>query len=92
MLVLSRKKNESVLIGSDIRICVVETKGGTVKIGIEAPDNIRIQRAELEQTAFDFSNNINEFLLTVPGVANVGCSIVSRFDQKLARGIRRIPR
>jgi len=49
MLVLSRKKNQSIVIDGGIEIQILQLKGGTVKIGINAPDNIRIVRGELEQ-------------------------------------------
>ena len=55
MLVLSRKRMESVVIGSGIRLTVVRIEGGQVRLGIEAPDDLTVLRAELlepkEQTA-----------------------------------------
>lgn len=48
MLVLSRKKNQSILIEGGIEIEVLQLKGGSVKIGIRAPDHVRIIRGELE--------------------------------------------
>ena len=47
MLVLSRKKNESILIGDDIEIVIVEVSDDKVKIGIKAPRNMKIFRKEL---------------------------------------------
>ena len=47
MLVLSRKRFEMIQVGEDVVIKVLETGSQGVKIGIEAPDNIRILRAEL---------------------------------------------
>lgn len=47
MLVLSRKKSESILIGDCIRIVVVDVRGDKVRIAIEAPQNMRIWRGEL---------------------------------------------
>ena len=47
MLVLSRKQSETVHLGSDITITVLGVRGGTVKMGIEAPANVRILRGEL---------------------------------------------
>ena len=47
MLVLSRKINERILIGENIRITVVATRGSQVRIGIEAPAEVSIFREEL---------------------------------------------
>lgn len=47
MLVLTRKAAETIRIGNDIVIKVIKTAKGTVKIGIEAPANIRVMRGEL---------------------------------------------
>jgi carbon storage regulator len=47
MLVLSRKLGETVCIGADIVLSVVEVKGNRVKIGIEAPKQLEILRGEL---------------------------------------------
>lgn len=48
MLVLSRKPNESIQIGPDIRITVVRVDGGRVRLGIEAPPSVNVLRGELE--------------------------------------------
>ena len=50
MLVLTRKLNEQIKIGSDITLTVIKVKGKAVRLGIEAPKQIRIARAELSQT------------------------------------------
>jgi carbon storage regulator len=47
MLVLSRKLNEEILIGENIRIKVVMIRGNQVRLGIEAPDDVAIIRQEL---------------------------------------------
>ena len=47
MLVLSRKPQESIQIGSDITVTVVQVDGDKVRISIDAPRNIRIVRTEL---------------------------------------------
>ena len=47
MLVLSRKKNESIVINNDITITVVEVRGDKVRLGIEAPREIAVHRKEV---------------------------------------------
>lgn len=52
MLVLTRKSNEKIRIGDDIVITVLRTKGKAVRLGIEAPSEMRVLRGEI---AFDQS-------------------------------------
>ena len=47
MLVLTRKQNEGILIGKDIRITLIDVDGDRVRLGIEAPKSIRVIREEL---------------------------------------------
>jgi carbon storage regulator len=47
MLVLSRKRNETIVIDGDIRIIVLDIRGNQVRLGIEAPDSVSILRQEL---------------------------------------------
>ncbi len=47
MLVLTRKENESIVIGNNIEIKIIKTENGKVKIGIEAPKNVEINRKEV---------------------------------------------
>jgi carbon storage regulator len=47
MLVLSRKKNESIVINSDITVTVVEIRGDKVRLGIAAPKEIPVHRQEV---------------------------------------------
>lgn len=49
MLVLTRKKDETIRIGDSIVIKVISTGRGKTKIGIEAPDNVRVLRGELNE-------------------------------------------
>jgi carbon storage regulator len=47
MLVLSRKLNEKILIDGGIVVTIVKIEGGQVRVGIEAPEHIKIRREEL---------------------------------------------
>ena len=47
MLVLSRKKNESIRIGDDITVTVCEIRGDKVRLGIEAPPETPVHREEV---------------------------------------------
>ena len=47
MLVLTRKMHEQIMIGQDITVTIVRVQGNTVRIGIEAPRQVRVVRGEL---------------------------------------------
>lgn len=47
MLVLSRRAGESVVIGEDVTVSVLEVRGDVVRIGIDAPRSVAVHRAEL---------------------------------------------
>lgn len=47
MLVLSRKKNESIIIDGQIKIEVLKVKGNTIRLGISAPQEVKVLRGEL---------------------------------------------
>jgi len=47
MLVLSRKKSEGIVINGEIRIHVLRIRGKTIRLGIEAPEEVPIRRLEL---------------------------------------------
>lgn len=47
MLVLSRRNDESIVIGDDIVITVVDVRGDKVRLGIEAPKNVTVHRREI---------------------------------------------
>tara|TARA_A100001011_G_scaffold114652_1_gene121292 strand:+ start:4858 stop:5031 length:174 start_codon:yes stop_codon:yes gene_type:complete len=49
LLVLSRKQHQSLVIGDDIKITVLELKGNQVRLGIDAPDSIVVHREEIHK-------------------------------------------
>ena len=57
MLVLSRKTNESIVIGEDIKITIVAVQGDKVRIGVEAPKNIPVHRQEVHDQIIEQEAN-----------------------------------
>ena len=49
MLILTRRTNETLMIGDDIEITVLSVKGNQVRIGIKAPNNVAVHREEIYQ-------------------------------------------
>lgn len=47
MLVLTRRKNQSIVIGDDIVVTVLEVKGDQIRLGITAPRDVQVYRSEL---------------------------------------------
>jgi len=47
MLVLSRQKDESIMIGDDVKITIVDVRGDKVRLGITAPKSIAVHREEI---------------------------------------------
>jgi carbon storage regulator len=54
MLVLARKLGESIVIGHDIRVTVVEVRGNKIRLGIEAPADVPVDRQEIRQLKLEF--------------------------------------
>ena len=50
MLVLSRKKGDSIIIDGHIRLSVIDVRGNQVRLGVVAPENVRVRRGELPST------------------------------------------
>ncbi len=57
MLVLTRKQGERIQIGDDISIIIMDIKGKQVRLGIEAPSDVKVHRQEIYQRIKD--ENIN---------------------------------
>jgi carbon storage regulator CsrA len=53
MLVLSRKLDQDIVIGDNIRIRVLKIKGNTIRLGVEAPRDIKVMRGELTAAELD---------------------------------------
>lgn len=60
MLVLTRKKDETIQIGDSIVVKVISCGRGKVKIGVEAPASVRVLRGELAETMANSANRLTE--------------------------------
>jgi len=60
MLVLSRKKNEKIVIDENIIITIVEVRGDKVRLGIEAPREVPIHRSEVYDAIQNEQNSASE--------------------------------
>lgn len=59
MLVLGRKENQSIIIGDNIRITIIGRSGSSIRIGVEAPSDVKVLRAELELQELQASPTAN---------------------------------
>jgi carbon storage regulator len=66
MLIISRKKNESIVIQSNIEIILLDVQGDKARIGIDAPNDIKIMRKELLET-----EDLNKEALQLPDKADL---------------------
>lgn len=74
MLVLSRKSAEQIQIGEDVVVTVVEIQGNCVRIGIDAPDEIRIRRMELPNGPSQATQDNSLATVVVPEVSPDPCN------------------
>jgi carbon storage regulator len=61
MLVLSRKKNESIVINDDITITIVEIRGDKVRLGVEAPREVPVHRREVFEAIRAADKQLEEY-------------------------------
>lgn len=72
MLVLSRKKNESIVVDDNIVITVVEIRGDKVRLGIEAPREVPIHRSEVRDAmAAQSGESVNNEPVNNSSAANI---------------------
>jgi carbon storage regulator len=88
MLVLTRKPGEQIVIGHNIRLTVVNVGPGRVKIGIEAPENVRVDRQEIfekiqREHAEQASDVLASLARSIPG-EDVSPTIVASGDTSVS--------
>jgi carbon storage regulator len=66
MLILSRKIGERIIIGDDVVISIVEVRGDQVKLGIEAPRNVKVFRQEVFNSIQQENQRAAESPLNLP--------------------------
>ncbi|MFT4414406.1 carbon storage regulator CsrA [Fredinandcohnia humi] len=71
MLVLTRKKNESIKIGDDIEITILSVSGEQIKIGIDAPKHVEIHRKEVYVEIQDENNKASQTSLDLLKKLNI---------------------
>ena len=71
MLVLSRKRDETIMIGDNIEISIVDIKGDTVRVGINAPRSVSVHRKEIFE-AIKEENIATTKSQSVPKLESIG--------------------
>ncbi|WP_339734104.1 carbon storage regulator CsrA [uncultured Gimesia sp.] len=66
MLVLTRRKDEEILINGNISIKVLSVKGNRVRLGVEAPDDVQVNRAEIQKFLGQFEVEVENKTECVP--------------------------
>ena len=75
MLVLTRKANQSIMIGDEIEIIISEIKGDQVKIGVRAPKNVGVYRKEIYEEIREA--NV-EAINSKPDIVNISVEVLKK--------------
>jgi carbon storage regulator len=81
VLVLTRRKDQRIMIGDDIVVTVLDVKGDTVRIGIEAPLTVQVHREEVHQTLSEANREAllpSRSAVDLPDVSQPGAPAGSR--------------
>jgi carbon storage regulator len=79
MLVLSRKPNEAIIINGNVRVTVVAVKGDRVRLGIEAPRDVSVDRGEVHARKMEFI----EVPVFCDGTVDLGAMLVTTVDDTM---------
>ena len=78
MLILARKIDEKIKIGNDITLTIISVQGDQVKIGVEAPKNVKVFRQEV----FDAIQEENKAALASPSQDDTAVTALSKLFKK----------
>jgi len=95
MLVLTRKQQEQIRIGNQVTVTILRINGNQVRIGIEAPPDVRILRGELSahsdephaDSAADSKKEPTTVQLTVPSSSSARSELIEAIRQRLAGAV-----
>lgn len=84
MLILSRKKDECIVINDNIKVYIVDVKSDVVKIGIEAPKDIKVFREEVWKSIYEENIQavVDEKKGIVPSLSNIEQALSSNSNPK----------
>ena len=68
MLILSRKVNEKVMIGDEITVSIIEIRGDQIRLGIDAPKNVKVFRQEVFDAIMAENKAASESAAVIPKV------------------------
>ena len=68
MLILSRKINEKIMIGDDISVSIIEIRGDQVRIGVDAPRNVKVFRQEVYDAILAENKAASESVPVIPSM------------------------
>ena len=71
MLVLARRINESIMIGDDISVTIIEIRGDQVKIGVEAPKTVKVFRQEVFEAIQSENRAAAKTPVNLEGLSNI---------------------
>jgi carbon storage regulator len=72
MLVLSRRLNQSIMIGNDIEITVIDIKGDQIRLGIKAPRSVSVHRSEVYRDIQNENKKAIEAAVTPTDLGKLG--------------------
>lgn len=89
MLVLSRQRDETIMIGDEIELTVVDIRGDKVRLGIKAPARVAVHRKEV----YDAIRRENEQAARLEGreIGNVRPSVQTRGSHRALTNVTRVP-